>query len=370
MKKVLSLVLMLCLLATGVAFAEPAGGSYRIGFVENATLDIGCSYPVTTLCKNAIEAMGSEYVPVVLSEQSAEGVLTAVQNLLAQDVDAVVLSNMVIAYGCARETIDMCIAQQVYFTFFWTILDEEDLAYASESEYFLGNSYMINEDQGYGAAALLGQAGCKSICTITCMPGISITEDRNVGIAKAQEEYGFQILATESDTALTMTSSGGATIAQNFIAAHPECDGILIAGMTQYVLPGVVNALTSAGRTDIKIVGIDYNEYQKQFMQDGCLYGIIGGQYIGACAMAILCVNALDGNRLSDTPVLIPENHLVVSSLEDCDVVEAHMFNADIYSAEELAACRVLNNPEFTVDTLLKMASDYSVADVATRRAK
>ena len=348
---------------------DGAAGSYRIGFVENATLDIGCSYPVTTLFKNTVEAMGSEYVPVVLSDQSAEGVLTAVQNLLAQEPDAVVLSNMVIAYGCARETMDLCIEQGVYFSFFWTILDPEDLEYAKESEYFIGNTYMSNEEQGYGAAVLMGEAGCKKIATITCTPGISITEERNVGLDRAKEEYGFEVVATESDTSLTMSSAGGATIAENFISAYPDCDGILIAGMTQYVLPGVVNALKEAGREDIKVVGIDYNEYQKQFMEEGSLYGIIGGQYIGASLLGIATINALDGNRLSEEPIMLVENHLSVDSMEKCDIVEQYMLTADIYSPEELANCRILNNPEFNIDALMKMAEEYSIEDVEARRS-
>ena len=60
-----------------------------------------------------------------------------------------------------------------------------------------------------------------------------------------------------------------------------ECDGIIIAGMTQYCLPGIVQTLEQTGNINkIEVAGIDFNEVKdteaakKLTKDDGSQYGL------------------------------------------------------------------------------------------------
>jgi hypothetical protein len=177
------------------------------------------------------------------------------------------------------------------------------------------------------------------------------------------------LLGTCSDKSLTYTSSGGATITEDFMTVYPDLDGIVICG-PQYVLPGVYKALKDSGRTDIQLAAIDYNEYQYEYMADGVLDGMIGGHFSGPVYSAILMANAIQGNPLAEGGQLIRCNFIELASAEDAKTYNDNVCGKYFYSDEELANCLVRNNPDFGYDDLMKMVENYSLQNIMDRMAE
>ena len=78
---------------------------------------------------------------------------------------------------------------------------------------------------------------------------------------------------------------------ESMVSSYSELDGIVIAGMTQTCLPGVIQALQNLGLTDkVKVSCIDFNENQTEYFEKGYANGAIGGHFTGCAWLAVLAV--------------------------------------------------------------------------------
>lgn len=348
-----------------------AGVAFKVGTVDTGSGD-ATQQPLLDQLELTVEALGGEVVYATV-EASADSYIAAVENLISKGCDALILNNRITLYGLLQQTENMCSSAGVYYSLYWTNIIEgsEDYNIAMNSDWFVSTTFEDDVDSAYYAASKLGEAGCKKIATITLPLGSTAQIMRDEGITKACEEYGMEVVGTESDTALTLTSSGGNDIVTRFLSAYPELDGICIAGMTQMVLPGVVQALESADKVgEIKVVGIDFNEYQTTYMEQDALQAIIGGHFAGPSYSAILIANILNGTPLMDEPVILQDQFIKLGSLEEAKNYDENVYNGTLYTAEEITNCLLLNNPDFTYENLKTMADSYSLDDIMTRHAK
>ena len=380
MKKVLALVLALVLSLAMFTACAPKGDSgdktdtkttFTIGIVDPGTAD-ATSVPLYNSLYQTITSLGGKYVLAAQEESSPDALLNAVNNLLSKNVDGIILSNLIAVYGLVPAVADLCNENGVYWSLFWTTLEEGTEAYdaAMNSKYFVSTSCEDDVYSGYFATKILGLQGCKKICTVTLPEGFGTTNLRNEGMQKALDEFGMEVLGTCSDSSLTSTASGGATITEDFLAAYPDLDGIAVLGMSQFVLSGVVQALEDAGRTDIAVGCIDFHEYQHEYMKTGVLDGIIGGHFAGPTYSAILMANVLTGHPLVEGPQIIKNNFIELASFEDADVYASQVYGKCLYTDAELANCLVINNPDFTYADLMAMAQSYSLEDIIARTSK
>lgn len=378
MKKFISILLVVAMLCTVLAACGESGGNtqedkttFTIGLIDEGSTD-ATSKPLRDSLEQSIVALGGSYVYATLNESSADGMVNAISNLLSKNVDGVILGNQVTMYGLIGTVADMCNEAQVYWSLFWTNLEEgtEDYDAAMNSPYFISTSCEDDVYSGYFAAKSVAEAGATKVCTITLPEGMVTTNMRNEGLMKAAKEYGMKVLGSCSDPSLTTTAAGGATITEDFLAAYPKLDGIVILGMSQFVLSGVVQALENAGRTDISIGCIDFNEFQADYMKSGMLDGMIGGHFAGPTYSAILMANKITGNPLVEGGQIIRNGFLELSSGEDAELYATQIYGKCLYTDEELANCLVKNNPNFTYEDLLKMAEAYSIEDIIARTQK
>lgn len=348
--------------------AEPKEvGHFKIGTIDMGSAD-ATSAPLLNQLRTTVEAMGCEYVTATASEMSAEAYLAAYQNLIAAGCDGVITSyGQVSADAMAQMFDEAGVLWSTYWYHFVEGTDEYEAVMNSET--FVSSTYEDDVNSAYWAAAELGKKGCKKLCMVGLPAGGATANMRDEGIKKACEEYGMEILAEERDFSLTITSAGGATITERFLTAYPECDGILIAGMTQFVLAGVVQTLEQAGKVGtIPVSGIDFNEYQFDYFEKGALNSIIGGHFCGPTYSAILMINQLNGTPLTSDKVQI-ENMFI--ELNDSEEVQKYAdwleSSGTIYSADEISTCLVANNPDFTYDALIEMADAYCLEDLLAR---
>lgn len=369
---VLAVMMMLCAVPVVPAFAEEETSElkhFTVGMLDmgawNAT-----SGPQYAQIELAAEALNCEIIYTAY-DSSAEGLLIAVQNLIASGVDAILLQNGPLVYGCIPQLAELCDEAEVYWALCWTKVEEGDGNYEAcmNSDYFVATFYEDDVHSGQWITELLGAKGCKNATEIGFVTGNATADMRDAGVAAGLETYPeMSVKAEERDTSLTTTSDGGKTIMDRFITSVPDVDGLLICGMSQFVLSGVVSSLEEHGLTDtVSVACIDFHEYQTEYLESGVLDGIIGGHVVGPYYGLILIANIMNGTPLTDEKVIVQDNFIELASYEDAVVWDTYGKPGNIYSAEETVNMIQAVNPDFTYDDFLQVIADYSLDDIVAR---
>lgn len=377
-KKLVSLLLTCCLLlgtCVAVCAEETADASslkpFTIGMLDmgawNAT-----SGPQYAQVELAAKALNAEII-YTSYDASAEGILIAVQNLIGQGCDAILMQNGPLVYGCIPQLAEICDEAGVYWALCWTKIEEGDGDYEAcmDSEYFVGTFYEDDVRSGEFAVESIGEKGSKNVAEIGFVTGNATADMRDEGVAKGLEKYSdMQILAEERDQTLTSTSDGGKTIMDRFITSVPELDGLVICGMSQFVLSGVVSSLEEHGMTEQVQVGcIDFHEYQTEYLKSGVLDGIIGGHVVGPYYGLILIANIINGTPLTEDKVIIQDNFIELTSYDDAVAWDTYGKPGEIYSQEETVNMIQAVNPDFTFDNFMEVINNYSLEDIVARNS-
>ncbi len=360
MKKMTAILLTLCLLMLGLVPAAVAEQkNWKIGFLDQDSADSGQTLPTIDNIKFACEALGCTAVGVVPASNSPDDLITAVENLINQGCDAITMRNLIHMNGLTATVIDMCAEAGVYCSFFNTKIAEGSDAYevAMESEYFVSAHYNENMEAGYRAAEILAGEGVTKICAFG-QPLSNLTgAERYEGLEKGCAEHNIEILTFSSDTSL-FNAEGGATVAENFLNAYPDVEGIVITGGTTTMLPGYAPKLQGTG---VKTVGIDFGEIMGEYLKDGTLTAMIGGHVAGGAYSVIMLVNKLNGTPLVDGAAFIKDNFLDVNP-DNVDDLDVCYFHKQFYTDEEMQNCVVSFNPNATFADLQKLIDDFTIA--------
>ncbi len=335
----------------------------KLGLTIYSTTDATAG-PVVNNMQTACDGMGAELV-IATDEQNPEKEITNIENLIANGCQAVFC--LPYADDSIPRIAKICEDSEVYFGFYWYDLSNEethDVCYASE--YFLGNIYEDDVWSAYTAMKTLNEAGASHIGMFGLPTGRTTTTKRDNGIAQACEEFGMEILV--EDRVNTNTSDDAASSVESMVSAYPDLDGIVIAGMTQTCLPGVIQSLQNLGLTEkVKVSCIDFNENQTEYFEKNSVNGVIGGHFTGGAWLAVLAVNKLQGTPLVDEPVSIKDEFIVLQSADDAKNYDAHLYQELPYTAEEYAQMSKKINEAFTYEDLLEIVGSYSIQDVMTR---
>lgn len=347
--------------ASGANSASASG--VKIGLSIYATTD-ATSGPMVKNMQAACDGMGAKLV-VATDGQDLEKEVTNIENLIANGCKAVFC--LPYSDDSIPRIVSTCENAGVYFGFYWYDLTNKathDACY--NSKYFLGNVYEDDVWSAYTAMQTLHKAGASNIGMFGLPTGRTTTDKRDKGIQKASQEFNMKVLVT--DRVNTNTSDAAASSVESMISAYPNLDGIVIAGMTQTCLPGVVQSLTNLHKNGkIKVSCIDFNENQTNYFNKGLINGVIGGHFTGCAWLANLAINKLQGTPLTDKAVSIQDQFIVLQSKTDAQNYDAHLYNELPYTTEEFAKMSKKTNPSFTYEQLLKVIKDYSISDVMTR---
>ena len=370
-KKLLALVLAIAMVMAiaAVAFAEDTKElkHFTVGMLDmgawNAT-----SGPQYAQVELAAKALNVDLVYTAY-DNSAEGILQAIQNLIGMGVDAILLQNGPLVHGCIPQVAEICDDAEVYWALCWTKLVEGDGNYEAcmESDYFVATFWEDDVHSGQWCTELLGAKDRQNIAEIGFVTGNATADMRDAGVAAGLEAYpSMQIKAEERDQSLTSTSDGGKTIMDRFITSVPDMDGLLICGMSQFVLSGVVSSLEEHNLQDkVDVACIDFHEYQTEYLKSGVLDGIIGGHVVGPYYGLILIANIMNGTPLTDEKLILQDNFIELASYDDAVIWDTYGKPGNLYSAEE--TLNMVANPDFTYEDFLKVIADYSLDDIVAR---
>ena len=111
----------------------------------------------------------------------------------------------------------------------------------------------------------------------------------------------MEVVSEFRDASLNTTAPAAI---QNMIAMYPELDGIVCTGASNGVMEAVIQTLATEGKTGtIKFATLDVQDGTGEYMDEGALDFIGGGQYPEVVFLALCCVNAVDGTI--DLPIQI-----------------------------------------------------------------
>jgi ABC-type sugar transport system substrate-binding protein len=265
---------------------------------------------------------------------------------------------------------NLCESEGVYWAIsLRSISDPEIKEMVESSPYYVGNCYEDEEQAGYTCGQWMGEQGYKKIAFITQAKGDTTCDTREVGLRKACEEYGIEIVG--ESRAHTQASDTTAAV-ESFLAANPDLDCIFFMGtaVTGAHEAGV-KAIQDAGR-DVKIVSIDFpNEMIADFES-----GVLVYAYAQVCLsydpyITIMKVmNAIQGTPLDDSgaPTTNTMAMYGIDNIEDAKAYEEILGNPDYlyYDGDALSQFFKWENPDLTQETLQELVDSYQISEKVT----
>ena len=322
---------------------------------------------VKRLLDSAAEVLNVE-ITWKTGDTDAESQIKAVENAVAAGVDGIMIWPL--STAVIPKIHKVCNDAEVpMIQFFRGIADAQYAAQAEDEPYYLGYT---TDDEALAAQTLMQQladSGCKNICVITMFPGDATCDIRKANFLSTMDENGMTLLAESVITSVDKIDTQVMEITKNFISTYPEMDGLVLSIGNI----GVIEAARSAAESDdpegrIKIVTFDHPDKNMVDMFEGNFVGMASGAYPDPLYSFIVMYNYLHGTPLSDKPVKLLTNYLIVKSAEDAENF-AKFINSEtlVYSQEEIKMMTKIYNPDFTLDDLKQIISSYSLDDIAAR---
>jgi ribose transport system substrate-binding protein len=309
-------------------------GPYTIGisnsFIGNAwrtqMIQMAKAYAETADIKPMIKELN-----VVSSGQDVEAQIAAMDNMIAQGVDAIILNAATPeAFGAViKRATDAGII----------VVSFDNIVTAPEA-------VLVNEDQvefGRVMAEDLAKRmnGKGNVVLVNGVPGTSVDSDRNKGAKEVFSKYpDIKILAELEGKWDSGTSQ---TVMADLLATKPQIDGVWIQGGG----PGVLQAFKDAKVPLVPMAGEAENGFRKALatMKDQGLTGISVGQTPGMVAVSMrVALELLQGKTLPRV-IAMP---LPIATTETMKEGVDYFSNVpdDFFTAIKIPACGVDLTPE------------------------
>ena len=379
MKRILAIVLALMFTLTALASCNSDAGPSKMPsadpseIVDTTSSDftIGINfYSITDSLGSAvydnlnyiadnIEGVSNQWQVISSYDETAQ--ISDCENLIAAGVDALIF--MPISDNVAGKVADMCEEAGVYnILTMRNITDEDILARVSEYEYFLGWCTEDSASIAYEIFQCAVEDGCTTSGTIFF--------DENAVLAQINEGYrkGFSEGKIKNVAEYTMsgTTDDLPGTVTNFLSLYPEIDCIFTAMASNGAGEGMLNVLYGdANQNGAKLYCFDSFEGMAEGFEDGVLGAVACGHYADVIYSYMIALNALQGNRLSDSMVEVACNYLILSDSEELELYETYIDDRStgfmVYDADELKDMLVSNNPDFTLEKLQEIASAFTM---------
>ena len=295
----------------------------------------------------------------------ADGVLSFVESEIAAGVDGLMFcppSNSVLPTICS-----LCDEAQVYWAISMrSINDEEIKAMCEASPYYVGNCYEDEVNTGYLVGKYLGESGAKKIAIISTTKGDTTGDAREVGLAKACEEFDIEIVGEARGLA---QASDVTNAVESFLSANADLDAVFCVGTTVTGVQEIsVKAVQDSGREDVKVVCIDHPEGITALFETGILTYSVGTPSfaLDMYVCGIKLVNAVQGTPISGSLEGKSTNSVdmaEIRTVEEAKAYEEAGSNPEyvFFEEDELQQMMGWNNPDFDESALQELLSNYEL---------
>ncbi len=322
----------------GEASAPAGEGSYHIG-VSNTVQ--GNGWREEMICSIRAQALVSgevEQVTVAHRNTDAAGQLEDLRNLIAADVDAIIVNPV------SPEAVNSALAEASEAGITVIAVDQ---AVTDPDAYLMANN---QEEYGYlGAKWLFEEMGGEGgVVYMRGAAGATADTDRDRGFRRALEEYpGIEIV---QETQTGWDQATGVQQLNDFLATGTEFGGIWTSGIDNVI----VEALKTAGEDFVPVVGADNAGFVQQLLNEEGLTGaaVTNPASVGGAGVT-LALDILNGDPPAEQAVLVdpvvwentsPEGIEILEEANDPDIDPTWPLGISIpdfttYSKEELLAC-------------------------------
>lgn len=313
-------------------------GSYHIG-VSNTVQ--GNGWREEMICSIRAQALVSgevERVTVAHRNTDAAGQLEDLRNLIAADVDAIIVNPV------SPEAVNAALAEASEAGITVIAVDQ---AVTDPDAYLMANN---QEEYGYlGAKWLFEEMGGEGgVVYMRGAAGATADTDRDTGFRRALEEFPDIEIVSETQTGWDQAT--GVQQLNDFLATGTEFGGIWTSGIDNVI----VNALKTAGADFVPVVGADNAGFVQQLLNEEGLTGaaVTNPASVGGAGVT-LAVDILNGDPPAEKAVLVdpvvwentsPEGTELLEEANDPDIDPTWPLGISIpdfttYSKDELLAC-------------------------------
>lgn len=256
---------------TAEGSATGSDGDLKVGVVLKTL-----SNPFYVTMQEEMESKASELgmnlvIQAPETETDTEKQMQIVENLLVQDIDALVLTPNGSAelVPAVKEANDADVPVVIVDT----RLDEEQMEETGTTiDCFIGSD---NYQGGELAAETMSEVlnGSGSVAVIEGISGVESSENRVGGFTdKIKELGGIDIVASQP---ANWDQEEGYTVMQNILQANPDIVGVFCANDTMAL--GAVKAIEDLNLSDqITVIGFDATDEAKEAISEGRMYGSVG----------------------------------------------------------------------------------------------
>lgn len=358
MKKILALLLVLCMSLTACgAFAE-ASPRYRIGFVYgDLTTKLGEQFV------NGLNFVAEDLnIEIVTIEAGfgEQGTATLESVAAAGTVDGIIsAAGASPAFLKAVNGIPFVACGSAFPS------DPEELKETASNKNFLGGVVDSDYNAGYSAAKSLYEAGCRNLCIAGLTQGLSAAHDARIkGVNDFLAEHpDYKLLADDYSRAQYAPAISA------FAAAFPEMDSLFTSSCNDAVF---TTMMTEGLIGTVKMGSVDITETTGEYFDNGTLAYVAGGQYGSVMvALALLYNHLADGTDIiSNTMEPMTRDYIVINNAEQfADYLYCVDGKVPVYTGEEIKNMIHFFNGEANYDTIQAINDQYSIEDIKTRHA-
>jgi ribose transport system substrate-binding protein len=276
-------------------------GSYTIG-VSNTLTNNG--WREEMICSIRAQAAATGEVASISEshrDTDAAGQLEDIRNLIAEDVDAIIVN------PADRSAIDAALAEATEAGITVVAVDQ---AVTEESAYVLSNN---QEQYAYLGATWLFEAmgGSGDVVYMRGIAGAAADDDRDAGFQRALEEFPDVNVIFESHT--NWDQATGTQQFNDFLATGDNYDGIWTSGIDNVI----VDAMLEADAELVPIVGADNAGFVQQLLE---VEGLVGAAVTNSAAVGgagvTLALQILNGEE-PDEQITLTEPEIWSNDTEE-----------------------------------------------------
>ncbi len=322
----------------GEASAPAGEGSYHIG-VSNTIQ--GNGWREEMICSIRAQALASgevDRVTVAHRNTDAAGQLADIRNLIAADVDAIIVN------PTSPDAVNAALAEASEAGITVIAVDQ---AVTDPDAYLMANN---QEEYGYLGAKWLFEemGGSGNVVYMRGAAGATADTERDAGFKRALEEYPDIEVVSETQTGWDQAT--GVQQLNDFLATGQEFGGIWTSGIDNVI----VDALKTAGEEFVPVVGADNAGFVQQLIEEEGLTGaaVTNPASVGGAGVT-LALQILNGEGPDEKAVLVdpevwdnttPEGMATLEEANDPDIDPTWPLSISIpdwttYSKDELLDC-------------------------------
>ena len=337
---VVAIVAAACSSSGASTAPSAAAGPYHIGFANGG--GVGNGWRESSICSVKAQAVASgnvDKVTVINHDTDAAGQLTDIRDLIAADVDAIIINPN--DPDALNPAIDEAIAAGIPVI-------AVDAFVTADGAYNLSNDQV--EYAYLGAKALFEQMGKKGdVIYMRGIAGHPADTDRDTGFKKALAEYPDIKVAKEVVTKWDPTTA--VSQINDIMSSGVNFDGVWTSGVDS----SIVEAMKTAGHELVPLVGADNAGFVTQLLEEPNFTGAaVTNPSAVTGAGVVLALKLLAGEKPAETTVHVTpelwdntteEGKAALAAAQNPNLPELWPLGLTVkdwttYSVDDLIACK------------------------------